>query len=332
MPPRKATGKRKAAATTKETAPSTPAKKTRQRRTEPSSTASTPTSTASSTASPSSSSSTTSSSSAAGSVYRLKVTLLDSSPPIWRTVRVHSSSSLHTLHLVLQILFDWEQCHMHLFGVPTARAKPDSLPVDWLYGPNDERRVFMDGTLRLFDFDESDQQHEDERSVTVGELLPSVGSRMVYEYDTGDSWDHLIEVEAIEPADEDSESKLPECTGGRYAAPPEDSGGMYRHSVMLRQYKAWKKQQKDNKKADKDSNKKGSQSKKRQQRTDEDDEEAESASDEGEDGDDMDTVEGWLRDSSERMGYKYDPLRFDKLRVRFGLIALRLELQAQHRS
>ncbi|MGL4743845.1 MAG: plasmid pRiA4b ORF-3 family protein, partial [Dermatophilaceae bacterium] len=67
--------------------------------------------------------------------------------------------------------------------------------------------------------------------VALADLLGAVGDRLLYRYDFGDNWEHLIEVEEIEDAAPDTD--YPRCTGGRRAGPPEDSGGVLGYADLL---------------------------------------------------------------------------------------------------
>ena len=56
---------------------------------------------------------------------------------------------------------------------------------------------------------------------------------LVYEYDFGDSWDHLITVERILPADP-AVAPRAECLEGARACPPEDCGGVGGYADLLK--------------------------------------------------------------------------------------------------
>ena len=43
---------------------------------------------------------------------RLRITLQDIDPPIWRTVIFPRNATLHELHRAIQVLFDWYDCHL----------------------------------------------------------------------------------------------------------------------------------------------------------------------------------------------------------------------------
>lgn len=142
-----------------------------------------------------------------GSILQLKVMLNGSKPPIWRRVLVPSGMPLPQLHRVIQALFGWLDYHLHHFQTAGFRG-PTYAPVD----PDGEDDFYGESSL-------------DEATVTVGELLPTVGSSMTYTYDFGDNWVHAVKVEKVLPGD--GGGQLPRCTAGRGAPPAEDSGGTW---------------------------------------------------------------------------------------------------------
>ena len=249
-------------------------------------------------------------------MYRLKVWLLGSYPNIWRQVSVHSSTDLHSLHLILQALFEWEGGHVHMFGVALPEYAADASLTDMLYG--EHNRVFGDGYGLL-------DRQESEESVTVGEVLPAVGDRMVYEYDTGDSWDHAIEVEAIEPATAANSRNLPRCTGGENAAPGDDTGGIDRHRWMVQKYRKEKglltpAEIESMKRREKEDDEEEEEEDEREEKEDlAEDSEEEDDDDDEHDLDYHETVKGWLEGVSGRLGHKYDPLHFDQRRANLVL-------------
>ena len=143
----------------------------------------------------------------AGSVLQLKIMLKGSKPPIWRRVTVPAGISLARLHGVIQVLFGWLDCHLHQFQAEGYDGSTYA-PVD----PDGEDDFYGEPSL-------------DESTASVGELLPAVGSTMTYTYDFGDDWEHSITVEKV--LETGDVGQLPQCTGGRGAAPAEDSGGTW---------------------------------------------------------------------------------------------------------
>jgi len=135
-------------------------------------------------------------------IYQIKVTLLGTSPSIWRRLLVPANLTLGQLHDVLQLAMAWEDCHMHDFRIGQKRfGKPD--PDDRLMGLT---AVGNERTVRLFS------------------ALGKVGAKAVYTYDFGDGWEHGIAVEKVLPPE--AGHAYPVCVDGKRHAPPEDCGGV----------------------------------------------------------------------------------------------------------
>lgn len=137
------------------------------------------------------------------SVHRIKITLTGTKPPIWRRLEISSTTSLMQLHHVLQTAFGWSNSHLWVF-----EAAGDE------YGSPDAEIGFRDAAR-----------------VTMADIAPIAGSTLLYRYDFGDDWLHSIVVESIAPAAVGP--KYPRCTGGRRAAPPENSGGPKPYENLL---------------------------------------------------------------------------------------------------
>jgi len=135
-------------------------------------------------------------------VFQIKVGLRGAKPPIWRRLEVPADISLARLHEVIQIAFDWYDCHLHVFETP--------------YGQ--------------FGTADSELGHRAEAPVTLEQVAPGVRSKIRYTYDFGDDWEHDILVEKL--LDRDKSANYPRCTGGRRAAPPEDCGGIWGYADL----------------------------------------------------------------------------------------------------
>ena len=64
-------------------------------------------------------------------MYQLKVTLLDTKPPVWRRVLVDGDATLDHLHEVIQAAFGWWNYHLHEFEIGRRRygvPDPDRQP------------------------------------------------------------------------------------------------------------------------------------------------------------------------------------------------------------
>lgn len=168
-------------------------------------------------------------------VYELKITLCGSKPSIWRTVAVSSDMRLNDLHDVIQIVMGWTNSHLHQFIVSNDQPKPkithgeiDFMRKSGQWDKLMERiprdRCWSDPRMEI-------EYAEDERKVKLSEVESAVKSKFIYEYDFGDSWEHLIEVVEIGPPAEGV--KYPVCLAGKLACPPDDCGGLGGYYNML---------------------------------------------------------------------------------------------------
>lgn len=141
-------------------------------------------------------------------VFQLRVSLVGVKPAIWRRALVPKAVVLPQLHAIVQIAMGWTNSHLHQFKVGDvvfAAPDDDHEPP----GPIDYRRV------------------------TLSQIAPRRGSACTYEYDFGDRWEHLIEVEEELPA-KAVRIAVPTCVGGERACPPEDCGGPHGYAELLK--------------------------------------------------------------------------------------------------
>jgi hypothetical protein len=141
-------------------------------------------------------------------IYQFKVTLNESDPPIWRPIQV-PDCTLGELHDVLQVVMGWEDCHLHQFVV-----RGES------YGPLDLEDALWD------------MEKHDEEEMSLSKIV-KMGrkTRITYEYDFGDSWQHEIVLEkTLEP---EPKLKYPRCIEGERACPPEDCGEVWGYAEFL---------------------------------------------------------------------------------------------------
>jgi hypothetical protein len=71
----------------------------------------------------------------------------------------------------------------------------------------------------------------DESQYTINQLLMNEKNTITYEYDFGDSWEHVITLEKIIPFD--PKHALPSCIKAKGACPPEDIGGIWGYYPFL---------------------------------------------------------------------------------------------------
>jgi hypothetical protein len=136
-------------------------------------------------------------------VLRLKITLQDTDPAVWRRVLVHSDITLHGLHRIIQLIMEWYDYHLYEFTVGGKR-----------YEAPDPEAEGLDATR-----------------VTLGDLALKKGDRFTYLYDFGDDWLHEMVVEARHRPSRDA--WLPWLLAGERAGPPEDCGGVHGFEEFL---------------------------------------------------------------------------------------------------
>ena len=143
---------------------------------------------------------------AVASIYQLKVTLVETKPPIWRRIVVPSDIRLGELHVVLQVVMGWSNYYPHQFVFGGVR-----------YGLQDD--FCVQGEV------------ENENIYKLNQLLKSEHETMTYEYDFTDSWQHAVVLQTVLPDDE--EQTIPRCIDGQRACPPERCGGVSGYQDIL---------------------------------------------------------------------------------------------------
>jgi len=119
-------------------------------------------------------------------------------------LRVRSDVTLFKLHSILQSVMGWMDGHLHQF-----------IAKDKVYG-----RVDLELPVR-----------ENEKKVLLSQVLSKPKDSLVYDYDFGDGWEHLVVLEqALEAA---PGGKYPYVVAGKRACPPEDCGGTGGYAYLL---------------------------------------------------------------------------------------------------
>jgi hypothetical protein len=140
-------------------------------------------------------------------IYRVHVSLLAIEPLIWRRIELSSQTTLRQFHRALQIVMGWENYHMHEFLVGKQRyGVPDSTY-------DEPGEVIVEGKIHLSD------------------VLPAPGAQILYIYDFGDYWQHLVTLEEVVPAEPGAE--YPRVVSGARSCPPEDCGGTGGYANLL---------------------------------------------------------------------------------------------------
>ena len=141
-------------------------------------------------------------------VYQIKVALLETEPSIWRRFLVPSSVTLHRLHLILQDVMGWSNYHLYRFQIGREE-----------YGEPHPDNEF------------SELNFKNSRRTKLGQVVTRKGDVFRYEYDFGDSWEHMLLVEDI--LEYQPDMRHPVCLTGERACPPEDCGGSYGYADLL---------------------------------------------------------------------------------------------------
>jgi len=149
-------------------------------------------------------------------LYQLKIQIDIEGFDIWRRVLVPSTFSFRHLHNAIQIVFDWQNYHLHTFEARRQGSKAKQIVMD------DDP-----GTLEWLDFDSYDILQE--RFTALKDIFPG-HEEVTYEYDFGDSWQHKITLERIERSNVLKAIYL----DGRGERPPEDVGGEWGYEEYLR--------------------------------------------------------------------------------------------------
>lgn len=136
----------------------------------------------------------------------VRLSLVDSVPPVTRDIAIESGTTLDVVHLVIQVLFDWQNVHLHRFdSVDTFEQTSADVP---------EPRSWVPVNL-LEEFN-----GEPDTDTTLAEALAVGGGELWYEYDFGDSW--RVTITGIDGGE------TARCVLAAAGRPPQDdSGGIH---------------------------------------------------------------------------------------------------------
>lgn len=140
-------------------------------------------------------------------LYQLKIQINIEGFDIWRRVLVPSAYSFRHLHNIIQTVFDWQNYHLHMFEVQKENSSPIRIAMD--DDPDTLEGLYCDSCDIL-----------QERFTALKDIFPT-DKEVIYEYDFGDSWEHIINLEKIIKSNEFKATYLE----GQGERPPEDVGG-----------------------------------------------------------------------------------------------------------
>jgi len=132
-------------------------------------------------------------------VYQFKIALKGVKPPIWRRIQVAETYTFWDIHVAIQDVMGWLDCHLHESEMvnPSTGLKVNIGSPDEDFG----REVLPGWKQKIADYFSAENRSAD------------------YVYDFGDSWEHKIQLEKILPREKNI--NYPICIKGKRACPPE---------------------------------------------------------------------------------------------------------------
>lgn len=142
------------------------------------------------------------------------VALRDTEPPVWRRLGVPGDLRLDRFHDVLQVAMGWTDSHLHHFTLS-----------------DDPGASYFVTDPDVDEGDDGTPEHE----VRLDQVLRTVGDRLLYAYDFGDGWEHVVRLESVAALEDDAR---PRCLAGEQACPPEDCGGIPGYEQLVDWHRA----------------------------------------------------------------------------------------------
>ena len=135
-------------------------------------------------------------------IARIKVSLDQTKPVVWRRVEIPLTTNLKGVHDVVQAVMLFENYHLFDF------------------------HALLNGRVDRWGIPDTDRfvQIADAKNVKLGSLVARGVTSFAYCYDFGDNWEHTLAIEAITAADPNVE--YPRFVDGERRAPPEYVGGI----------------------------------------------------------------------------------------------------------
>jgi len=144
-----------------------------------------------------------------------------SKPPVWRKVKVNESITFEDFHIIIQILFGWNNSHMYQFSPKGYGSNPN---IRYHYD-DDIDDYYTLSSPETFPFGE----YYDAEKIKLKDYFTSLKQKMTYIYDFGDDWKHILELTDIT----DEKIINPVCLGGKAQSPIDDCGGVWGYYNMV---------------------------------------------------------------------------------------------------
>ena len=145
-------------------------------------------------------------------IFQIQIALKGFKPKIWRRILIPSDLLLSDFHKIIQTTMGWTNSHLHQFI---------------------KNRTFYSVKYADDDmWDEMDNVDYKKKKIRISDLIKVDKDKIIYEYDFGDGWEHDIILEKVLPVD--NKIKYPICLIGKMNCPPEDCGGIWGYTDMLK--------------------------------------------------------------------------------------------------
>lgn len=141
--------------------------------------------------------------------YQLRIELCHFEPAIYRDVLVDPATPLPKLHTLIQTAMGWDDEHLHGFALPLKKESYYRVPVSRRY--------------EMPDLDIGDEPANNEARYKLQDLLKAPKDKLLYLYDFGDDWEHIITLKAVVETD----APLPQLLKAQNGCPPENCGGPF---------------------------------------------------------------------------------------------------------
>lgn len=132
--------------------------------------------------------------------YICKILIEDTHPPVWRRVLIPDKITFYDLHQIIQVVFQWEEEHLHDFRIPSDH-------------------IVIEDQEGFSTWEESYEEFE----TTIDPFFERY-KWIRYTYDFGDDWRHKINIEKYDPDYHERAVKLLKYKGDNFM---EDSGGIW---------------------------------------------------------------------------------------------------------
>ena len=139
--------------------------------------------------------------------YQLRIELRDSKPAIHREVLVDPATPLPKLHKLIQAVMGWHDAHMHGFAKPLKTEVYYRVPANRRYETSSAEGW--------------GERANNEALFKLQDVMAEPKDKLLYLYDFGDDWEHVITLKAVV----DTDTPLPCLLEAQQGCPPEDCGG-----------------------------------------------------------------------------------------------------------